>query len=107
MASNPPPLPSISRSVRAAVAGTSFQGGVIRVQSDDDRRAEEWRLVQAAQGGDLHAFEKLYRENERKVFGLCFRMASDQGSAPKRPYFRDRELGLIPISLMVSAISMA
>lgn len=67
--------------MRAAVAGTSFQEGVIRVQSDDDRRAEEWRLVQAAQRGDLHAFEKLYRENERKVFGLCFRMASDPALA--------------------------
>jgi RNA polymerase sigma-70 factor, ECF subfamily len=63
--------------VRAAVAGTIFQGGFIRVQGDEDRRAEEWRLVQAAQGGDLSAFETLYRENERKVFGLCFRMASD------------------------------
>jgi RNA polymerase sigma-70 factor (ECF subfamily) len=67
--------------VRAAVAGTSFLGGLIRVQSDDDRRAEEWRLVQAAQGGDLSAFERLYRENERKVFGLCFRMASDPALA--------------------------
>ena len=65
----------------AEVAGTSFQGGLIRVQGDDDRRAEEWRLVQAAQGGDLSAFEKLYRENERKVFGLCFRMASDPALA--------------------------
>jgi RNA polymerase sigma-70 factor (ECF subfamily) len=67
--------------VRAAVAGTIFQGGLIRVQADDDRRAEEWRLVQAAQGGDLQAFETLYRENERKVFGLCFRMASDPALA--------------------------
>jgi RNA polymerase sigma-70 factor (ECF subfamily) len=67
--------------VRAAVAGTSFPGGLIRAQGDDDRRAEEWRLVRAAQGGDLHAFERLYRENERKVFGLCFRMASDPALA--------------------------
>jgi RNA polymerase sigma-70 factor (ECF subfamily) len=44
---------------------------------DDDRRAEEWRLVQAAKGGDVSAFEQLYRNNERKIFGLCFRLASD------------------------------
>jgi RNA polymerase sigma-70 factor (ECF subfamily) len=44
---------------------------------DDDRRAAEWRLVQDAQGGDLAAFERLYRENERRVFALCMRLSSN------------------------------
>ena len=48
---------------------------------DDDRRAAEWRLVQDAQAGDLSAFERLYRENERRVFALCMRLASDPALA--------------------------
>jgi RNA polymerase sigma-70 factor (ECF subfamily) len=61
----------------ATVVGTGIQGGRIPVRMDDDRRAEEWRLVQAAKGGDVSAFEQLYRDNERKIFGLCFRLASE------------------------------
>jgi DNA-directed RNA polymerase specialized sigma24 family protein len=48
---------------------------------DQERRAAEQELVRAAQGGDLLAFERLYRDNERKVFGLCFRMSSDPALA--------------------------
>ena len=48
---------------------------------DQDRRAAELKLVRAAQGGDLLAFERLYRDNERKVFGLCFRLSSDPALA--------------------------
>ena len=48
---------------------------------DDDRRAAEWRLVQDAQAGDLAAFERLYRENERRVFALCMRLSSDPALA--------------------------
>lgn len=43
---------------------------------DDERRAAEWRLVQQAQAGDLQAFERLYRENERRVYALCMRLTS-------------------------------
>ena len=49
----------------------------IAMREDEDRRATELRLVRQAQAGDLVAFERLYRENERKVFGLCFRLSSD------------------------------
>jgi len=48
---------------------------------DHDRRAAEWRLVQDAQGGDLAAFEHLYRDNERRVFALCMRLSSDPALA--------------------------
>jgi len=53
----------------------------IAMREDEDRRATELRLVRQAQAGDLVAFERLYRENERKVFGLCFRMSSDPALA--------------------------
>lgn len=44
---------------------------------DQDRRTAELALVRAAQGGDIPAFERLYRDNERKVFGLCFRLSGN------------------------------
>jgi RNA polymerase sigma-70 factor, ECF subfamily len=47
----------------------------IAMCEDEDRRATELRLVRQAQSGDLVAFERLYRDNERKVFGLCFRLS--------------------------------
>ena len=55
--------------------------GAIEVRNDEDRRSEERRLVARAQAGDVSAFERLYRENERKVFALCMRMASDAALA--------------------------
>jgi RNA polymerase sigma-70 factor (ECF subfamily) len=53
----------------------------IPTRIDDDRRATEWRLVQAARAGDLAAFERLYRENERRVFALCMRLSADPALA--------------------------
>jgi len=53
----------------------------IAMREDEDKRATELRLVRQAQAGDLVAFERLYRENERKVFGLCFRLSSDPALA--------------------------
>jgi len=55
--------------------------GAIEVRRDEDRRSEERRLVLQAQAGDLSAFERLYRENERKVYALCMRLASDAALA--------------------------
>ena len=51
------------------------------MREDEGRRATELRLVRQAQQGDLVAFERLYRDNERKVFGLCFRLSSDPALA--------------------------
>jgi RNA polymerase sigma-70 factor (ECF subfamily) len=56
-------------------------GSIIPVRDDEDRRAAERRLVREAQAGDLVAFERLYRENERKVFALCLRLSSDAALA--------------------------
>jgi len=50
---------------------------IIPIRDDEDRRAAERRLVREAQNGDLLAFERLYRENVRKVFGLCLRLSQD------------------------------
>lgn len=43
----------------------------------DERRARERELVRRAQGGDVAAFEQLYRDNVRRVFALGMRMCGD------------------------------
>jgi RNA polymerase sigma-70 factor (ECF subfamily) len=59
------------------LAGAVLGGTLTQMRDNEDRRAAERRLVQDAQKGDLLAFERLYRENERKVFALCLRLSSD------------------------------
>jgi len=54
---------------------------IIPIRDDEDRRAAERRLVREAQNGDLLAFERLYRENVRKVYGLCLRLSQDASLA--------------------------
>ena len=56
-------------------------GGAIPLASDEDRRAEERRLVDRAKAGDMAAFEELYRRNVGRVFALCMRMAGDASLA--------------------------
>jgi RNA polymerase sigma-70 factor (ECF subfamily) len=63
------------------LAGAVLGGTLIQMRDVEDRRAAEKRLVQDAQNGDLLAFERLYRENERKVFALCLRLSSDAALA--------------------------
>jgi RNA polymerase sigma-70 factor (ECF subfamily) len=63
------------------LAVPAFGDRPIPTHLDADRRASEWRLVQDAQAGDLAAFERLYRENERRVFALCMRLSSDPALA--------------------------
>lgn len=45
--------------------------------------ALEWEggLVQRARGGDVRAFERLYREHIATVYGLCLRLTRDHPSA--------------------------
>jgi RNA polymerase sigma-70 factor (ECF subfamily) len=54
---------------------------LIPMREDEGRRAAERRLVRDAQGGDLSAFERLYRDNERRVFALCLRLSADAALA--------------------------
>jgi RNA polymerase sigma-70 factor (ECF subfamily) len=63
------------------LVGVAIGDTRIAMREDEDRRATELRLVRQAQAGDLVAFERLYRDNERKVFGLCFRLSSDPALA--------------------------
>jgi len=64
-----------------ALAGVATQLARVPMSEDHDRRTVELRLVRAAQQGDLVAFERLYRDNERKVFGLCYRLSNDPALA--------------------------
>jgi len=43
----------------------------------------EWEasLVQRARGGDVRAFERLYRDHVGSVYGLCLRMTRDRAAA--------------------------
>ncbi len=66
---------------RPGGAGLVGGGGFIRVGLHEDAFTDELSLVRRAQAGDLHAFERLYRENERKVYGLCCRMSADPSLA--------------------------
>ena len=63
--------------MESGLAGIMLGEAHIPTGIDADRRAAEWRLVQEAQAGDLRAFEHLYRENERRVFALCMRLAAN------------------------------
>jgi len=63
------------------LAGRLLGGMLISAPVEDDRRKSEWRLVEAARAGDLAAFERLYRENERRVFALSLRLCSDPALA--------------------------
>jgi RNA polymerase sigma-70 factor (ECF subfamily) len=47
-------------------------------QAEDTRVDWEGALVQRARGGDVRAFERLYREHAGRVYGLCLRMTRDQ-----------------------------
>lgn len=47
----------------------------------DDRIDWEAGLVQRARGGDMRAFERLYRDHIGSVYGLCLRMIRDPTGA--------------------------
>jgi RNA polymerase sigma-70 factor (ECF subfamily) len=59
----------------ASAATTAAPGGAISFVRDDDQRQKERELVRAAQDGNVAAFERLYRENVKRVYALCYRMS--------------------------------
>jgi RNA polymerase sigma factor (sigma-70 family) len=67
--------------MRALALATPVSGGEAVPGPDAERREQERALVGRAQGGDLRAFEELYRQHVRRVFGLCWRLASDDSGA--------------------------
>jgi RNA polymerase sigma-70 factor (ECF subfamily) len=56
----------------------SVQESTTRVE---DARNNDVELVRRAAGGDVAAYEQLYREHVGQVFGLCLRMTRDRGEA--------------------------
>jgi RNA polymerase sigma-70 factor (ECF subfamily) len=62
--------------MEGGLAGALLGETPIPTRFDDERRAAEWQLVQDARAGDLQAFERLYRDHERRVFALCLRLSS-------------------------------
>jgi RNA polymerase sigma-70 factor, ECF subfamily len=59
----------------ASAATIAAPGGAISFVADTERRERERDLVRAAQAGDVAAFERLYRENLKRVYALCYRMS--------------------------------
>ena len=59
----------------ASAATIAAPGGAISFAVDQDRRERERELVRAAQAGNVAAFERLYQENVKRVYALCYRMA--------------------------------
>ncbi len=64
-----------------ASAATITAGGAISFGVDEAKRARERDLVRAAQAGEASAFEQLYRENVKRVYALCYRMAGNAQQA--------------------------
>ena len=64
-----------------ASAATINTGGAIKFGVDEAKRARERDLVRAAQAGEASAFEELYRENVKRVYALCYRMAGNAQQA--------------------------
>ena len=64
-----------------AGAWEELGGFAIPEGKSDDRRGREAELVRRAQGGDLHAFEQLYRDNAGRVFAVCLRVCADRALA--------------------------
>ena len=49
--------------------------------AENDRAEWDAALVRRARGGDVRAFERLYREHVGRVYGLCLRLTRDPTSA--------------------------
>jgi RNA polymerase sigma-70 factor (ECF subfamily) len=60
----------------AGIEGLADEG-----KGQSDRWAAEREVVRRAQAGELEAFEQLYRENVRRVYALCYRLAGEAGLA--------------------------
>ena len=65
----------------ASAATIETPGGAISFARDEAKRTRERDLVRAAQAGDVAAFEKLYEENVRRVYALCYRLAGNPHEA--------------------------
>jgi RNA polymerase sigma-70 factor, ECF subfamily len=55
--------------------------GVAAAREVSPERAPDFALAQRAAGGDVEAFEEIFRRNHRLVYGLCLRMTQDVAEA--------------------------
>ncbi|PXV70171.1 RNA polymerase sigma-70 factor (ECF subfamily) [Sinimarinibacterium flocculans] len=62
--------------------------GVQSGANDDDQNAGDAELVRRAAAGDARAFERLYRANVGRVYGLCVRL-TDGDRARAEQYTQD------------------
>lgn len=61
--------------------GAASSGSSIPVNSDESAEVPDEHLVQAAQQGDMTAFNELVTRHERAVFSVCMRLLSDASLA--------------------------
>jgi RNA polymerase sigma-70 factor, ECF subfamily len=54
---------------------------MLQVAGAMDAAAEPVELIAAAAGGDLRAFERLYRQYSPRVYGLCLRLTGQREAA--------------------------
>jgi RNA polymerase sigma-70 factor, ECF subfamily len=54
--------------------------GTMGLATQTDTTDEQF-LIEKAQGGDMRAFEQLYRRNASRVYALCLRMCGEPGYA--------------------------
>ena len=62
-----------------SASGGQLEGRVVALAADQAVDEKHW--VRLAQGADPSAFEKLYRANVDKVYGLCLRMTGNTSEA--------------------------
>ena len=55
----------------------NIQGNVVAAQHKFATKSE-WDLIQAVQGGDKQAYNRLYREYIGQVYGLCYRLTGEK-----------------------------
>ena len=65
----------------ACLAASFERGGAIPAATPEDKRRQEEPLIRRAQGGDMAAFEQLYRDHVGRVFAVCMRLAGDASLA--------------------------
>jgi RNA polymerase sigma-70 factor (ECF subfamily) len=53
------------------------QGNVVTSQHKFATKSE-WDLIQAVQGGDIQAYNRLYQEYIGQVYGLCYRLTGEK-----------------------------
>jgi RNA polymerase sigma factor (sigma-70 family) len=54
---------------------------MLQIAGATDPAAEPTELIAAAAGGDLSAFERLYRQYSPRVYGLCLRLTGQREAA--------------------------